>query len=187
MLNANAIYDLPFGPGQPFLSQPGIASAIFGHWSVSDIFTARTGLPLNITIDRSSSSLATGYTTNQRPDRIPGVSLSPPTGKSIENWINPAAFASVTGSTYGNAPRNPARGPNLWQTDLGIAKLIPISERAHLLFRSEFFNLFNRAQYGQPQANWSSASFGRIVSTVNTTPVGTGTPREIQFALRLEF
>jgi len=187
VMNANAVYDLPFGAGQPFLSQPGIARAILGRWSVSGIFAARTGLPINVTVDRSSTSVATGYTTNQRPDQVPGVSLTPPGGRSIGNWINPAAFTTVMGSTYGNAPRNVGRGPNLWQTDVGIAKRIPLSERAQLQFRSEFFNLFNRAQYGQPQANWSSASFGQIVTTVNITPVGTGTPREIQFALRLEF
>jgi hypothetical protein len=79
------------------------------------------------------------------------------------------------------------RGPNLWQTDLGVAKRIPLSEQAQLQFRGEFFNLFNRAQYGQPQADWSSSTFGQIITTANTTPIGTGTPREIQFALRLQF
>ncbi|HZC90232.1 MAG TPA: hypothetical protein VE400_06115, partial [Mycobacterium sp.] len=64
---------------------------------------------------------------------------------------------------------------------------IPLTERVQLQFRSEFFNLFNRAQYGLPQADSSSSSFGQIVTTVNTTPVGTGTPRQIQFALRLKF
>jgi hypothetical protein len=56
-----------------------------------------------------------------------------------------------------------------------------------LEFRSEFFNIFNRAQYGLPLADLSANTFGEIVGAVNTGPVGTGTPREIQFALRLEF
>jgi hypothetical protein len=61
-----------------------------------------------------------------------------------------------------------------------------MTERVQLQFRSEFFNLFNRAQYGLPRANLSSSSFGQIVTIVNTTPVGIGTPRQIQLALRLE-
>ena len=187
VLNASAVYDLPFGHGRAFLSQPGIASAIFGRWSVTDIVAARTGLPINVTEDRSSTSVATGYTTNQRPNLVPGASLTPPGGKTIGNWINLAAFAQATGSGYGNAPRNVGRGPNLWQTDFGVAKRIPLSERAQLQFRGEFFNLFNRAQYGQPQADSSSSTFGQIITTVNTSPVGTGTPREIQFVMRLEF
>ncbi|MDR3751818.1 MAG: TonB-dependent receptor [Terracidiphilus sp.] len=188
VVNANVVYDLPFGTGKAFFSQPGIANTVLSRWSLTDIVAARTGIPVNVTQDRSSSSVATGYTSSQRPNLIPGVPLTPPGGKTVNHWINYAAFDAVNGSGYGNAPRNIARGPNLWQTDLGLSKRIPLSEAAQLQFRSEFFNLFNRAQYGQPQADWSSKStFGQIITTANTTPFGTGTPREIQFALRLEF
>jgi hypothetical protein len=198
VVNANVVYDLPFGPGKPFLSEPGIVSAVFGRWSLTDIVAARSGTPLNVTYSRSSSSIATGYTTNQRPNLVPGVSLTPPGGESIsgttENWINPAAFTTVPGSGYGDAPRNIARGPNLWQTDLGVSKRIPITERTQLQFRCETFNLFNRAQYSLPlEEIWlpptgtASSSIEPQVSTASTTPIGTGTPREIQFALRLEF
>ncbi len=196
--NANVVYDLPFGPGKPFLSQPGIASAIFGRWSLTDIVAARTGTPLNVTYSRSSSTVATGYTTNQRPNLVPGVSLTPPGGKwisgTIENWINPAAFTVVPGPGYGDTPRNIAVGPGLWQTDLGVSKRILLSERAQLQFRCETFNLFNRAQYSLPlEEIWlpatstAPASIESQVSTASTTPLGTGTPREIQFALRLQF
>ena len=208
VVNANVVYDLPFGPGRTFLSRPGIASAVFGRWSVTDIVAGRTGTPLNITYSRSSSSVATGYTTNQRPNLVPGVSLTPPGGKKIlgttMNWINPAAFTSVpstaspyTGplnSIYGDTPRNIVRGPGLWQTDLGLAKRIPVTERAQLQFRCETFNVFNRAQYSLPlEETWlppsgsTPAGIEPQVSTASTTPIGTGTPREIQFALRLEF
>jgi hypothetical protein len=187
VLTANAIYDLPFGRGKAFLSQPTIAGAILGRWSVTTVATARSGLPINITEDRSSTSVATGYTTNQRPNRVPGISLTPAGGQGIDNWINAAAFSLVTGSGYGDSPRNLARGPNLWQADFGLARRIPVSERIELQFSSQFFNLFNRAQYGQPLADFSSATFGQIIGTVNPGPVGTGTPRQMQFALRLEF
>jgi hypothetical protein len=196
--NANVVYDLPFGRNKAFLSQPGIARAVLGRWSLTDIVAARTGIPLNVTYSRSSSSVATGYTTNQRPNLVPGVSIVPPGGKTIRgttmNWINPAAFTAVPGSGYGDTPRNIARGPKLWQTDLGVAKRIPLSEGAQLQFRCESFNLFNRAQYSLPlEEIWlpvtatSPASIEPQVSTATTTPIGTGTPREIQFALRLEF
>jgi Carboxypeptidase regulatory-like domain len=185
--NANAIYDLPFGRGRAFLNGPGVTSAVLGQWSVTTIATARTGLPVNVTEDRSSTSVATGYTTSQRPNRVPGVSLTPPGGHKLGQWINPAAFALVSGSGYGDAPRNIARGPGLWQADFGLAKRIPLSERMQMQFRSEFFNIFNRAQYGLPLADISTNTFGQIVSVVNPGPVGTGTPRQMQFMLRLEF
>jgi hypothetical protein len=187
VLSANAVYDLPFGSGKALLNQPGLASAVFADWSLSAIDTARTGLPINLTEDRSSNSVATGYTTNQRPNRVPGVSLTPPGGRTVNQWIYPAAFSLVTDSGYGNAPRNIGRGPNLLQTDIGLAKDIPLTERSHLQCRGEFFNIFNRSQYGQPLADFSASTFGQIITTVNTGPVGTGTPRQIQFALRLGF
>jgi hypothetical protein len=198
VVNANVVYDLPFGPNKPLLSQPGIARAVLGRWSLTDIVAARTGTPLNVTYSRSSSSVATGYTTNQRPDMVPGVSIVPPGGKTIRgttmNWINPAAFTGVPGSGYGDTPRNIARGPNLWQTDFGLARRIPLNERVQLQLRCETFNLFNRAQYSLPlEEIWlpptgtSPSSIEPQVSTASTTPIGTGTPREIQFALRLEF
>jgi hypothetical protein len=187
VLTANTVYDLPFGPGRSLLAQPGLSSAILGRWSVAAIFTARSGLPINVTEDRSSTAVATGYTTNQRPNRVAGVSLTPPGGSRVNSWINPAAFAVVARGGYGDAPRNIGQGPNLWQTDLSLAKRIPITERLQLQFRSELFDLFNRAQYGAPLDDLSAATFGQIISTVNNGPVGTGTPREIQFSLRVEF
>jgi hypothetical protein len=110
------------------------------------------------------------------------------------NWITRTrrccgwtAFALVLDSGYGDAPRNIGRGPNLWQADLALAKRIPIKESAQIQFRSEFFNFFNRAHDGQPLADFSSNTFGQIIGAVNTGPAGTGTPREIQFMLQLEF
>jgi hypothetical protein len=193
VFSANTVYQLPAGAGKRFLAQRGIAQSILGKWSVSSVVSARTGLPVNVTVDRSSSAVATGYTTSERPDRIPGVSLTPPGGSSIQHWINPAAFALPSTPAYGDAGRNLVRGPGLWQADMGLAKNIPFAERVQLQFRAEFFNIFNRAQYGLPLADFSSYQpdaandFGQIIASANTGPVGTGTPRQTQFSFRLGF
>ena len=196
VLNANLVYELPYGRGKAFGNGGGFVSALLGNLQASNIVTARTGLPVNVTIDRPSTfsastpmGVATGYTTNQRPNRVPNVPLTPPGGSAIANWINPAAFAPVTGGGYGDLGRNALRGPGLWQTDLGLAKNIPFRERAQLQFRAELFNLFNRAQYGLPASDLSGGPgvFGVITTPVNTSPVGTGTPREVQFALKLDY
>ena len=191
VLNANAIYQLPFGPGRPYLNQPGILRSIAGDWQLTSVALARTGFPVNVLVNRSAASTPDGNSTNQRPDLVPGVSVTPPGGKSIGEWINPAAFAVPANGTWGDAPRNIARGPGAWQIDFGVARSIRLSERAHLEFRSEFFNIFNHPQYGLPNATFGVPGFGSITQTVNTTtpvsPVGSGTPRQIQFALRLAF
>ncbi len=187
VFNANLVYYLPFGPGEKFLSQPGVLRAIIGAWNLTGIFTARSGLPVNILIDRSSSATPDGNTVNQRPDLVPGVPLSPTGGSTVTEWINPAAFTTPAAGTWGDTPRNFFRGPDIWQTDLALQKQIRLSERFALQFRAEVFNLFNRAQYGSPQNDVSAATFGEILNTVNTGPTGTGTPRQMQFMLRVNF
>ena len=189
VVSANAIYELPFGPGKPHVNQPGFLRTIFGSWEVTSMLSAHTGFPVNVTIDRDASAVPDGNSRNQRPNVVPGVSLTPPGGPGISQWINPAAFSIPAAGSFGNAPRNIARSPRLWQLDTGLGKRISLSERVQLQFRAEVFNIFNHPQYGAPQANLSSGLgiFGSIISTVNTGPVGTGTPRQMQFLFRAEF
>ena len=57
-----------------------------------------------------------------------------------------------------------------------------------LIFRADVFNVFNHPELGIPNLNISSpATFGRITSLLNTSPIGTGGARSIQLALRLKF
>jgi hypothetical protein len=191
VLNVNAVYELPFGPNKLFLNEPGVVGDIVGSCEISSTVIARTGFPVNVTVNRSAASIPDGNTTDQRPDLVPGVSLTPPGGKRIGQWINPAAFAIPVNGMFGDAPRDIARGPGAWQMDLCVIKRILLTERAQLELRSEFFNLFNHPQYGLPQSTFGVQGFGSIIQTVNTTapvsPIGSGTPREIQFALKLKF
>jgi hypothetical protein len=201
VVNGNAVYQLPFGAGKPRLNQRGVVNSIAGNWQLTTSALARTGFPVNVLMP-SSYNAASGASGTVRPDLVPGVPLTPPGGKSVAQWINPTAFAYPAGAVgYGTAPRNLFRGPGTWQIDLGTAKEIPLWERAHLEFRAEFYNVFNHPQLGQPNAtcNITASSpvgcrsgFANITTTVNlnvspVTPVGSGTPREMQFALRLEF
>jgi Carboxypeptidase regulatory-like domain/TonB dependent receptor len=193
VFNANAVYELPFGRGKSMLNDGGIASAIAGNWQVTTTALARTGFPVNVLMP-SSYTAPDGASGTQRPDLVPGVSLTPPGGRSIAEWINPAAFATPAGE-FGTAPRDLLRGPGTWQLDFGLDKTFLLTERMRLEFRSEFFNIFNHPQYGLPQSTFNAANtngFGSIITTVNTStspvsPVGSGTPREMQFALRLSF
>ncbi len=192
VVNGNVVYQLPFGHGKPLLNDDGIATAVAGNWELTTTALARTGFPINVLMP-SSYTAPDGASGTQRPDLVPGVSLIPPGGKTIAEWINPAAFATPAGE-FGTAPRDLFRGPGTWQVDIGLAKHILLTERASLEFRSEFFNIFNHPQLGLPQSTFSPSNttgFGSIINTVNTStpisPVGSGTPREIQFALKLSF
>ena len=185
--SASAIYELPLGKGRRFLSGGGLAQTILGGWELSGIGMARTGMPVNILDSRKASDLPDGVSDNQRPNVVPGVSLTPPGGSTPNLWINRAAFSTPTPGTWGNAGRNLVRGPGLWQMDIGLTKQFQPTERIALRFRGEVFNLFNRAQYGNPIGNISDPNFGRITSLVNSGATGTGTPRQIQFSVRVSF
>jgi hypothetical protein len=171
---ANSVYQLPWARNR-----------WFGGWDLSGLFTARTGRPFSVTVNRAAANVPSGQTQNQRADYIGG-------NPYMENprpgaWLNPAAFAAPANGTFGNSGRNGFRGPGLWQTDLGVAKRFRLTERAALEFRAEAFNLFNRAQYGEPVANISNSTFGQILVTANDGATGTGTSRQLQFMLRLNF
>jgi hypothetical protein len=189
VINTNLIYEPPLGVGKAHLSQPGLLRDLFGSWQLATVVAAHTGFPINVTVDRSSTAVPDGNTNEQRPNRVAGVSLVPPGGATPSEWINPAAFAVPAAGTFGNARRDIATAPSLWQADVSASKRIALNERFQLQFRAEAFNIFNRAQFGAPISDYSSRpeEFGVITQPVNTTPIGSGTPRQIQLALRLEF
>jgi hypothetical protein len=114
--------------------------------------------------------------------------------------MNPAAFSLPAIGSWGNSGRNLHTGPPLWQNDSAVEKNLHVTERNMVTFRAEAFNIFNRAQYGQPSSSLSvttkggvrtltvPASFGTITSTVNSAGlVGTGTPRVLEFSLRITY
>ncbi|MBL8179217.1 MAG: TonB-dependent receptor, partial [Bryobacterales bacterium] len=173
-LTLNSVYQLPFA-----------RSRWYGAWDLSGIFTARTGSPFTVTISRTATAVPSGQTQSQRADYLGGEAYSANKGPDL--WLNPAAFALPANGAYGNSGRNRFRGPGLWQADIGLSKVFRLTERFHLNFRTEAFNLFNRAQYGNPVSARNNSTFGRILTTANDGATGAGTSRQLQFMLRFNF
>ena len=83
--------------------------------------------------------------------------------------------------------------------DVALEKRMQMRERMAFTFRAEAFNILNVAQLGNPVVNLSSkagsngvlqivpGNFGLINGAFSTTPTGSGTPREIELSLRLDF
>lgn len=147
----------------------------------------------------------------RRPDLIAGV--DPFIEQDGVQFLNPAAFTIPRPGTYGNLGRGALYGPTFHQFDLTLQKRFPITERTNIEFRTEFYNILNRANFANPPASLpsnlggsatsqqpgqpfalpsegvtarSAGNFGLINGTVGRT-VGLGTNRQIQFALRLNF
>lgn len=175
-MTVNSVYQIPFARSNKWI----------GGWDASGIFTARTGRPVYISIERAAAATPDGRTTRQRPDVVAGVNWKPDV-QTPSRFLNPAAFRLPANGTWGNLGRNAIYGPGLWQADFALSKRTPLKESVTLDFRFEAFNLFNRAQFGQPQSNVSASNFGIIQTTANDKAVGTGTSRQLQFMLRLNF
>jgi hypothetical protein len=189
MFNLSAVYQLPFGAGKPYLNVPGFARAVLGNWELSAIGTAQTGLPVNITIDRSNGSVPGLFSIGgeERPNYVYGVSLTPAGGSTPNNWINTAAFATPASQTFGNLGRNAFRAPGISQLDVGLSKHIFVTERLSIRLRADLFNVFNRAQFGTPNADISQSNFGVITTTISNYATGRGTPRELQLSAKIVF
>jgi hypothetical protein len=175
----NAAYELPFGPGKPYLSSRGALGKIVGGWQLSSIGLWHTGHPLTVSMDLGTNSFTSGpfaglpFTyalpdgndqTNQRPDIIPGVplTLSHPTPltpvSSGTPLINAAAFqappvdANGNFTRFGNEPNGAIRALNSWQMDLALTKETKLSERVVMEFGIQAFNIFNHVQLADPGA-----------------------------------
>jgi len=162
-------------------------SLLLRNWTISGVGSIRSGLPLTVTVTRKTTDMPDGNNASQRPNLVPGVSLIPAGGQTITNWINPAAFSIPAKGTWGNAGRALVRAPGLFQIDTAIARTVKLTETKSVSLRMEAFNALNHTELGSPTVNLSSPSFGQILSVSNTTPIGTGSARSIQFAARFTF
>jgi len=174
-------------------------------WSLFPIFTWRSGFPMSIFArfgDRYDYT-ATGPSGAGDPALAyanvvgPTYSLNPSTAHSFTGWgtgafwFNPNSFSSACeyadpsiscagyGSPYGDLGRNSLRGPGQVNLDLELAKTTQITERLSLQLRVEAFNVFNHAEFQNPDLNINSGTFGQITSTYD--------PRIIQLAARFQF
>ena len=189
LFNLSAVYQLPFGASKHYLSTPGIVRTMLGGWTLSTIGTSQTGLPFNITIDRSNGSVPGDYSIsgNERPNYVYGVALTPPNGSTPSRWVNPAAFSTPASGTFGNLGHNAFRAPAISEVELALAKDVFFAERMRVRLRADVFNLLNRAQYGAPNSDVSQTNFGTITTTISNYATGRGTPREFQLSAKISF
>ncbi|HEY3939213.1 MAG TPA: carboxypeptidase-like regulatory domain-containing protein [Bryobacteraceae bacterium] len=184
---ASLVYSLPFGKGRKFGSNWNAATnVVLGGWEATVIEKASSGFPIFV-VDSNNTSGAGFENTNAqsliRPDQTCNPALSHPT---LSEWFNVSCFSQPASGELGNANRTPVSGPGFVNTDFSLTKHFTIREGIRLDFRSEFFNLFNHAQFGAPGGNLYGADFSSptTFATVNYT---VNNPRVIQFALKLAF
>jgi hypothetical protein len=146
-------------------------------WQLAAIMQSQSGNPLNIV---TTNSTINGVAGTLRPDVTGPITML---GR-VEAWFDTSVFTPVT--RPGSLGRNVVIGPTFNNTDFSIVKITKLGDTLRLQFRTEFFDLFNHANFGQPGNVAGTPSFGRITST--RFPTGeSGSSRQIQFALRVIF
>ena len=168
------IYDLPAGKKHS-LAPSGLASGLLGGFSINAIAIAQSGMP--VTVTQATNNNAFAGIALQRPNLIRNPKLYGD-ARSPLRFFDTAAFTTAPTFTYGNASRNPVRGPAYRDLDLSLIKHTRLGEHNDVEFRAELFNLTNTPAFSQPNGSFGAAAFGTITST-------TSEQRVIQFALRL--
>jgi len=190
------------------ISPPGNSPAVktlLGGWATDVIARAQSAAPFSISSGTEIDEL--GRSVQRRVNVTPGIAIYvddplAPGGKRLNNSIDPAhpncrgPFCPAPAGQQGNLGRNSLRGFPFSQIDLALRRQFNLTERVHLQFRVEAFNLLNHPNFALPENSLTSALFGRSTRTLATglssgaglSPLyQVGGPRSMQFALRLGF
>jgi hypothetical protein len=188
VMNFLASYAMPFGRNKRFFTDaPGVVNKIIGDWDLGMIGIFQSGRPLPILSGRrTAGSTASHLADFTGTDRSLGQVRVQGNGVFYFNPEEIAQFAFAPAGSTGSSGRNNFRGPGFYNLDLALSKKVPLTERIKLGFRMEMFNALNKANFDNPNNNFSVPnSFGRITTLVNGS-AGNGA-RVMQAALRIDF
>jgi hypothetical protein len=187
-----------------FKGQKGIAGHLLGGWKVSPIFTATSGVPLEVNVDGDCQSfgevncssgatnenalLLSPYTGgNSVHYNVPGSNgIGTSTKDNINMFANPAAVyaqfrAPLVGFDNQTGGQGILRGLPTWNLDMSVGKEFRITERVNTKFIATFTNVLNHNQLNNPSLSITSPqTFGVIFGQANT-------PRQMEFGLRFGF
>jgi hypothetical protein len=115
----------------------------------------------------SNAEVLTNTEGSQRPNKVPGVSLTAG-AHSLKEWFNPAAFTAPTTSSpgypYGDASRHSITGPGTITNSMSLSKTEQLGDTRSFEVRATANNVFNTVQYSGVDTNISSATVGQVTS-----------------------
>jgi hypothetical protein len=176
-LSLNCVWEVPLLKGRK-----GLAAAVLSGWQLSGFGIFQSGYPFTVS---NSANPAGDYnmdgTAGDRPNaRVASLPQSGFSRAQLLSGIFPAsAFPIPAPGTDGTLGRNTFRGPGFAEVDLSLGKRFNITERLHLAFRSDSYNVLNHVNLNTPASDLSSSNFGKSTSAL--------LPRLYQGGVRLEF
>lgn len=187
-LSVANVWQLPLGRGRAWGGDMSrVLDFFIGGWQMSNIVTAQSGLPVNVSLTSSGINPHTGqsYTFMSRnggalrPNRVGNGNTGVAPKIDRFNFLNVDAYQVQTLNTAGSASRNSAWGPNFVNFDISIVKRFRVDEQRSFDYRLEMFNMFNQVNFRQPNGTFGGSSFGIISDAFE--------PRIIQMAIRFQF
>jgi hypothetical protein len=186
--------NLPYGRGEKYgANLNSLANSVLGGWRVNGITILKSGLPLALVAQSNGLSAFGGGTAPFglgagiiRPDYTAGCNKHAAggahSGARALAYFNTTCFDQPGNFSFGNEPRVDAGlksegGANF---DFAAEKNFDITELVKLRFTSQFFDIFNHAQFAEPNLGVGGAGFGQVTHQLNL-------PRTVQFALRVSF
>ena len=182
---ATFLYQMPFGKGR--LSAGPIVNPVIQGWELAGVLLYQSGPFLTVSVSGADPA-GVGFPQiegNGRADIVSGVSVYP-TNQSINEWLNPAAFA-VPPNNIGRFPDSPvgvAQGPGTQSVSMSLLKTVQVKEKYKLQLGAQVANLFNHPNYSPPNTTFNTAAFGTISSLQSAEGAG---PRTIQGTFRVSF
>jgi hypothetical protein len=178
ILNVNMLYEIPVGTGKTFSTGHGVLDYILGNWQINNLFQTHSGSPFTPAISSDIANIGQGFLTTEHLNKVGNGGLS---HKSPAEWFNTADYAAPALYTFGTDGRNSVLGPAFWNLDTSLFREFPVGEGRKFEFRAEAFNLFNNANFGQPNNDLNAGNgFGTINSTANSA-------RQLQLAGKFVF
>ena len=178
------VLDLPFGRGRRYLNVTNPAGKLISGWGLDGVTTFQGGFPLFLTNSpNQTNSYGGGSRPNFNASACPRGRGQPGSAVArLNEWFDTSCFTAPAPYTFGNESRTDPklRMQGIDNFDFALFKDTSIRDRATVQFRAEFFNLFNRVQFGAPGMILGTPQFGIVSSQVNN-------PRLIQFGLRLNY
>lgn len=162
---ASGSYELPFGPGKPFLNGGGVWGRLLGGWQVAAYVRYASGQPLAITATNALGSL--GYP-SIRANYVGGdpylVTNPRELDPARDRYLNSAAFAAPSTFELGDTARTLdwVRGFTEKSEAISVTKRIAITEGVRAIIRADIQNPFNFVRWNNPSTNITSADFGRV-------------------------
>jgi hypothetical protein len=183
------LYELPFGrKGFIFNKANGVLDQIIGGWQLSGVMLFQTGPFLTVIAPGAdpSGNNSENLSGAGRADIIPGVPLYP-TNQSVNEWINPAAFAKPANNIgrAGDSPVGAVVGPGTQAVSLSLFKTFPIRENLRFQIGAAASNALNHPNYAAPSnLSIGTSGFGSIT---NVQSQENGGPRALMASARLSF